>query len=121
MGPKLEESGFGLIKSLTASELEIIRELEDLVKLAPPIRPDSWAINSLPKIEKRQSRLWSIDDTQQAAVVEYEKDLAHWTRHLPPGITLPYIVQVNRGGMRSAIDGATILNQKISFTATPYT
>jgi len=67
--------------------------MDELLTFSAPIDPNSWELNSLPKMDKRQSRLWSAEDIQQAAVLQYEIELAHWTRYLPPGISRSYITQ----------------------------
>jgi hypothetical protein len=69
--------------------------MDELITFSPPIDPSTWQINSLPKINKRQSRLWNHEDICQAGVVEYEKELTHWTRYLPPGISHSYTIQVS--------------------------
>ncbi|KAH8548925.1 WD40-repeat-containing domain protein [Umbelopsis sp. PMI_123] len=73
--------------------LDIIRDIEELVSFTPAIDPGSWELGSLPKLDKQQARLWSLNDIQQVGVEAYEKDLTRWTRYIPPGITRKYVDQ----------------------------
>lgn len=79
----------------------MIEDLTDLVLPTPAIDPESWSPNSLPepKQSKRQSRLWQLNDSLQEAAAQYEQEMLHWTRHLPPGITEDYMDQVRFSGM----------------------
>ncbi|KAG2171614.1 hypothetical protein INT43_008340 [Umbelopsis isabellina] len=78
------------------SNAKMIDDLMDLVLPTPAIDPESWSPNSLPttKQSKRQSRLWQLNDSLQEAAAQYEQELLHWTRHLPPGITEDYMDQL---------------------------
>jgi hypothetical protein len=76
--------------------LDIIRDMEELVSFTPAIDPGSWELGSLPKLDKQQARLWSLNDIQQVGVEAYEKDLTRWTRYIPPGITRKYVDQVSK-------------------------
>ncbi|KAI8575358.1 hypothetical protein K450DRAFT_262214 [Umbelopsis ramanniana AG] len=73
--------------------LAIIRDLEEIMTFTPPIDPSTWELGSLPKLDKHQSRLWSINDIQQAGLETYEAELTHWTRYMPPGLTRSYLDQ----------------------------
>lgn len=79
-----------------ARNLAIIQDLEEILTFTPPIDPSTWEVGSLPKLDKYQSRLWTINDIQQAGLEQYEAELTHWTRYMPPGLTRPYLDQVSR-------------------------
>jgi hypothetical protein len=81
---------------LVARNLAIIQDLEEILTFTPPIDPSTWELGSLPKLDKFQSRLWTINDIQQAGLEQYEAELTHWTRFMPPGLTRPYLDQVRR-------------------------
>ncbi|KAI9280246.1 WD40-repeat-containing domain protein [Umbelopsis sp. AD052] len=80
-------------KPLVVRTLAIIRDLEEIMTFTPPIDPSTWELGSLPKLDKHQARLWSINDIQQAGLETYEAELIHWTRYMPPGLTRPYLDQ----------------------------
>jgi hypothetical protein len=85
-----------LNETLVVRTLAIIRDLEEVLTFTPPIDPSTWELGSLPKLDRHHSRLWSINDIQQAGLEKYEAELSYWTRHMPPGLTRSYLDQVSR-------------------------